>query len=292
MRHLSEQQKTAFERDGYLVIEEAVTPKLLDLLREDMAAWIEESRSQSQNYGETVNGKPRFDLDPSHGPDHPALRRVNAPLEVSLAYFEAASEAYQVDAVAELIGPDLRFHHAKINAKQPGSVTAVGFHQDFCFTPHSNDDLVTSLLAVDEMTAENGALEVVPGSHRGPLHSLWHAGRFTGQVSEEVAAEARRAAVTVTAPAGGACLMHTRLLHGSAANRTQSPRTLFISVYAAADARPLSPNPMPSRYEGMLLRGVDRGRVRSQTFEMELPELPSGASFFEQQAAAEKEPAA
>jgi len=290
MRRLSEEQKEAFERDGYLVIEEAVAPALLALLREDMAAWVEESRDQSDNYGETINGKPRFDLDLGHGRDSPALRRVNAPIEVSDAYFEAATGAYQVDAVAELIGPDLRFHHAKINAKQPGSVTAVGFHQDFCFTPHSNDSLVTSLLAVDEMTAENGALEVVPGSHRGPLHSLWREGRFTGQVSETLAAEARRSAVTVTAPAGAACLMHTRLLHGSAANLSQSPRTLFISVYAAADARPLSPNPMPSRYEGLLLRGEDKGRVRSQDFEMDLPELPSGASFFEQQAAVEKEP--
>ena len=164
MRRLSEEQKEAFERDGYLVIEEAVAPALLALLREDMAAWVEESRDHSDNYGETINGKPRFDLDPGHGRDSPALRRVNAPIEVSDAYFEAATGAYQVDAVAELIGPDLRFHHAKINAKQPASVTAVGFHQDFCFTPHSNDSLVTSLLAVDEMTAENGALEVLPGS--------------------------------------------------------------------------------------------------------------------------------
>ncbi|MEJ2026148.1 MAG: phytanoyl-CoA dioxygenase family protein [Limibacillus sp.] len=128
----------------------------------------------------------------------------------------------------------------------------------------------------------------------GRTRSERHVARRIGapRSRRDRSSRARRAAVTVTAPAGGACLMHTRLLHGSAANRTQSPRTLFISVYAAADARPLSPNPMPSRYEGMLLRGVDRGRVRSQTFEMELPELPSGASFFEQQAAAEKEPAA
>jgi ectoine hydroxylase-related dioxygenase (phytanoyl-CoA dioxygenase family) len=289
---LSEEQKEAFWRDGYTVVHPAVSPRLLQGLKDDMAAWIEESRGQGENYGETINAKPRFDLDPTHRPDHPALRRVNAPIEVSDSYFEAATAARAVDAVAELIGPDLRFHHSKINAKQPGSVTAVAYHQDFPFTPHSNDDLITCLLAVDEMTAENGALEVVPGSHRGPIHGLWHGGRFTGQVSEEVQAEAKAKAVTLTLPAGAACLMHTRLLHGSAANLSERPRTLFICVYSAADARALSPNPMPSRYEGMIVRGEDTRRVRAQSFELELPELPSGASFFEQQLAAkEKETA-
>ncbi|MEO1276685.1 MAG: class I tRNA ligase family protein, partial [Pseudomonadota bacterium] len=51
---------------------------------------------------------------------------------------------------------------------------------------HSNADLVTALLMIDEVTPENGPLEVQPGSHKGPLHSLWHEGRFTGAVAPEI----------------------------------------------------------------------------------------------------------
>jgi ectoine hydroxylase-related dioxygenase (phytanoyl-CoA dioxygenase family) len=210
---------------------------------------------------------------------------VNAPVEVSEAHLQAATDSAMVDAVAELIGPGVKFHHSKTNSKQPRTVTPVRYHQDFPFTPHSNDDVVTALLMLDDVDASNGALEVVPGSHRGPIHSLWHDGRFDGFVHPDIEARARRQSVVVTGRAGSACLMHTRLLHGSAPNDSDRPRTLFICVYSAEDAVPLSPNPMPSRFEGRMVRGERSGRVRGMTLELQLPELPSGASFFEQQGA-------
>ena len=71
------------------------------------------------------------------------------------------------------------------------------YHQDFPFTPHSNDDVVTALLMVDEVTEENGPLEVVKGSHTGPIHGLWHDGKFTGAVAPEVEADASASAVKV-----------------------------------------------------------------------------------------------
>ena len=74
------------------------------------------------------------------------------------------ADSAMTDMVAELIGPSVKLHHTKINAKQPGSATEVKWHQDFPFTPHSNSDLITALLMVDEVTPENGPLEVQPGS--------------------------------------------------------------------------------------------------------------------------------
>lgn len=287
MTELTEAQRAAFARDGYLVVEGAVAPELLAALQADFAGWTQESLAHTAPYGETINGKPRFDLDPDHSAARSGLRRVNAPVEVSKAYYQAMAESRMTRLVAELIGPNVLFHHSKINAKLPGAKTAVKWHQDFLFTPHSNDDVVTALLMIDEVTEENGPLEVVPGSHRGPLHGLWHGGRFTGAVEEATAEEAAGRAVRCTGPAGAVCLMHTRLLHGSAPNLSDAPRTLFISVYSAEDARPLSPNPMPNAYEGLLVAGERTGRIRSIPFEMAAPELPSTASFFDQQTAVE-----
>ena len=103
-------------------------------------------------------------------------------------------------------------------------------------------------------------------------------------MSDRVARDCRAQAVTCTGPAGAVCLMHTRLLHGSAPNRSARPRTLHISVYSAEDAVPCSPNPVPSRYEGHIVRGRRSGRVRSIGYELELPQMPTTASFFDQQA--------
>ena len=284
MPELRPDQCEFFRENGYLMVEDAVDGALLSRLKQEFDAWVEESRAHDAAWGDTVDGRPRFDLEPGHSAGTPCLRRVNAPVEVSEAYLAATVESRMVDCVADLIGPNVKLHHTKINSKLPGANTAVKWHQDFSFTPHSNDDVVTALLMVDEVTEENGPLQVLAGSHRGPIHSLWHEGVFTGAVADEVAEAALPSAETCIGPAGSVCLMHTRLLHGSAANRSARPRTLHISVYSAEDAVALSPNPVPSRYEGRLVRGQSTGRVRSIDYALELPQLPTGASFFDQQA--------
>lgn len=280
---LSEAQKDAFWRDGYLVVENAVPPDLLAAAQRDFDAWVTESKGHDAPYGTTENGRPRFDLAAEHRADNPCLRRVNAPVEVSDAYFRIMADSPVTDCVADLIGPDVKLHHTKINSKLPGAGTVVKWHQDFPFTPHSNDDVVTALVMIDTVTVENGALDVLPGSHRGPIHGLWHEGVFTGAIDDAIAADCQTRSVPCTGPAGSVCLMHTRLLHGSAPNRSRSPRTLFIAVYSADDAVPLSPNPMPTRYQGLTVRGASTGRIRSIGFELARPELPSTASFFDQQ---------
>ncbi|NJO38891.1 MAG: phytanoyl-CoA dioxygenase family protein [Rhizobiales bacterium] len=283
---LDQGQKQFFWENGYLVVENAVDAGLLARLQADFSDWVEESRGHDASYGRMIDGRARFDLEKGHSAERPALRRVNAPIEVSEAYCQAMADSRMTDCVADLIGPNVKLHHTKINSKLPGAATVVKWHQDFPFTPHSNDDLVTALLMVDEVTGENGPLEVTSGTHRGPLCGLWHDGRFTGAVDEAIAAACQEKATLCTGPAGTVCLMHTRLLHGSTANRSDRPRTLFISVYSAEDAVPLSPNPVPTRFEGAIVRGERTGRVRSIAFDLDLPQKPSTASFFDQQAAA------
>ncbi len=283
---LTTDQVEAFRRDGCINVADVVTPGLLARLRQDFAAWVEESRAHDAPFGEMIDGRARFDLEPGHAASTPGLRRVSSPTEVSDAFYEAASRSRMVEAVAALIGPNVKLHHTKINSKLPHTATKVDWHQDFPFTPHSNDDLVTALLMLDDVTAENGPLEVLPGSHMGPLHSLWRDGRFTGAVDTATTAHCRANAALSVGRAGSVCLMHTRLLHGSAPNRSDTPRTLFIAVYSAEDAIPLSPNPVPSRHEGLIVHGKATGSVRSVPFTMQLPQKPAGASFFTQQAAA------
>ena len=283
MSALTQEQKDQFWFDGFLVVDQAVSTELLLQMQEDFAAWVQESRSHEAPYGDTLDGRPRFDMESGHTADQPRLRRVNAPVEASAAYYQTMADSHMADCVVDLIGPNVKLHHTKINSKQPGGHTEVKWHQDFPYTPHTNDDLVTALLMIDEVTEENGALEVVPGSHRGPLYSLWHEGLFTGAVADQVVEQSKEKAVFCTGPAGSVCLMHTRLLHGSAANRSDLPRTLFISVYSADDAVPCAPNPMPTEYEGLLVAGQRSGRIRSIDFDVQRPQMPVTASFFDQQ---------
>lgn len=281
MTTLSREQIDAFWRDGYLVVVDAVTPENLAEMQAMMAAWSQESRDHTKPYGpKTIDGRPRFDMGTEHSAAAPALRRINNPSDLYPPFQDAMERSAMTDMVAELIGPDLKFHHCKINQKLPGAATEVHYHQDFLFTPHTNDDLVTALLMLDDVDAENGCLKVVPGSHKGPLHSLFEDDVFTGRMAADVTAEMKAKDVPVVGKAGSVCFMHTRLAHGSEASRSERARGLYICVYSAADAVPIAQNPMPNPNEGRIVRGQKQRQARLSPALVELPEQPKSASFF------------
>ncbi len=273
-----------FNRNGFVMVQDALTANQLAVMRDQLDRWITQSRQHKTNFGSTMDGRPRFDLEPkSHSSTNPALRRISSPIEISDDYLEITRDNKALDLVAYIFGPNIKLVNTKVNLKLPGSGTTVKYHQDFPFEPHSNDDLVTTLYFLDDVTLDNGPLEVVPGTHKEKIHSLWHDGVFTGAVSAEVEKNAQKSSIKCVGKAGTACLMHTRVLHGSLPNNTQKPRRLFIACYAAEDAIALDRNHIPSKFDGEIVRGSRTGRVRTSVFDMELPEYPKETSFFGQQ---------
>lgn len=289
MAVLSKEQIDAFWRDGYLMVDDAVTPAQLARLKAEIAGWVEESRAHLAPFGPpTVDGRPRFDMGTEHTAAKPALRRINNPSDISDIYREVMLDARTVDMVADLIGPDVKFHHCKINLKLPGARTEVNYHQDFAYTPHTNDYIVTALLFLDDIDEANGCLTVVPGSHKGPMLSLFEGDRFTGAVASDEEKQALAKSLPCVGKAGAVCLMHTKLLHGSAANSSDASRGLYICVYTAADAVPIARNPMPSLNEGRIVRGKEARFARLTEGMVELPKQPKSASFFTVQGQASK----
>ena len=278
---LTDAQIERFWQDGCLVAEGAVTAAQLAAMRAEIAGWVEMSRAHTAPFGPpTLDDRPRFDMGAEHSAASPALRRVNNPSDISAAFRAVMQEAAMVDMVADLIGPNVKFHHCKINLKLPGSHTEVGYHQDFAYTPHTNDDIVTALLFLDDIDESNGCLTVVPGSHKGPMLSLFDGERFTGGVAADEEKQALAKSVPCLGKAGSVCLMHTKLLHGSAANGADKSRGLYICVYTAADAVPIARNPMPSPNEGRIVRGKEARFARLTEGLVELPKQPKSASFF------------
>ena len=280
--YLTHVQQDQFWSDGYLVVEGAVDNDTLARLRAQMDVWAEESRKHTEPYGEpTVDGRPRFDLEENHSAERPALRRINNPVEISDHFYKVMTDAPMVDMVATLIGPDVKYHHCKINSKLPGSQMVVHYHQDFSYTPHTNDDVITALLLLDDVDEGNGCLMVVPGTHKGTIDSLYESGEFTGKVKPVLEEEYLKRQVPIEGKAGSVCLMHTRLLHGSETNlSTDRRRAIYLCVYSAADAIPIARDPMPSKLEGTIVRGQASQTARMVPLEVELPQQPKSASFF------------
>ena len=84
MGALTKEQYDQFWRDGFLVVEDVVDSELLKSLQHQFASWVDESREHHEAYGDTLDGRPRFDLESGHNAEAPQLRRGNAPVEVAL----------------------------------------------------------------------------------------------------------------------------------------------------------------------------------------------------------------
>jgi ectoine hydroxylase-related dioxygenase (phytanoyl-CoA dioxygenase family) len=214
-----------------------------------------------------------FDLDPRHTAARPVLRRIKNPADNDPLYRWVAFESPIPDIVAELLGPDVKFHHSKLNLKGSHVGAPVEWHQDAAFYPHSNDDVLAVGLLLDDATADNGALSVLPGSHRGPIHTHYAAaGRFVGCIqAEDVRRLDRGEHALLALPAGSIHIHHYRLIHWSAPNTSASDRRLLINAYSAADAVDHGPDLTGSALVGTIVRGQAARTIRREAGEMPLP---------------------
>ena len=97
---------------------------------------------------------------------------MQSPEEISNDFTKVMRQATDIDYCSFLIGSALLFHSGKVNSKLPGAQTPVMFYQDFLFPPMSNGDMFTCLISIAGVPEDKGPLEVVPGTHKGPLYSL------------------------------------------------------------------------------------------------------------------------
>ena len=249
---------------GYIVV-----PRLLD------AAHVEALRARTDFYLESARDKPAsdavHDLEDTHRPEAPRVRRIKDPCTLDGLFHATARHPAILAAVAALLGPDLRYHHSKINIKAAGYGAAVEWHQDWAFYPHSNDSVLEVGIAIDDCDADNGPMLVLPRSHRGPVYDHHIDGRFCGAIDPGASGLDCSGAVALLAPAGSITLHHVRMVHGSGINRSPRPRRLFLIGYAAADAWPLTENTDFDRFRAAMVAGQDTLAPRLEPVPVRLP---------------------
>src|SRR5438477_88239 len=80
-----------------------------------------------------------------------------------------------VDAVEDVIGPDIRLFHLSVWPKNAGDAAYVSWHQDATYFGLEPPVEVTAWVALTDASIEAGCMEVVPGSHTlGQLHHGEH----------------------------------------------------------------------------------------------------------------------
>jgi len=227
---LTDDQVEQYRREGWLSVPALVDDEWLARLRAVTEEVVDASRALTES-------TPLYDLEPDHTADEPRLRRFSAPTDMHATYWEFASQSVITDVVCDLIGPNVKFHHSKLNFKAPRGGEEVKWHQDIQFWPHTNYDLLTVGVFLEDVEPGMGEVGFVPGSHKGPLYDLYDGDLWVGALADaDVARAAVDRAEYPTGPAGTITVHNCRTVHGSAPNRTDRSRPLLLQTYAPADA--------------------------------------------------------
>lgn len=155
--------------------------------------------------------------------------------------YDLATHPSVLDAVEQIIGPDILVHHASLFCKYPNDGTFVSWHQDGYYLDLNEPLLVSAWIALSDSNVANGCMRVVPQSHLN--------GRATHSNSAisaqnllpsglEIACEVdERDALDVILRAGEMSLHHVNVVHGSNPNHSAAPRLGFAVRYVAPSVR-------------------------------------------------------
>ncbi|MBV2359482.1 phytanoyl-CoA dioxygenase family protein [Thalassococcus sp. CAU 1522] len=229
---LTPDQIAFYQEHGYLVVENQIPEDWLRRIRDEIARFEDEAATMTAS-------NDRLDLEDTHTPENPRLRRIKLPHTISDVMRDLMFSDHVLAPARDLIGPDIRLHTTKLNMKSAGYGAAVEWHQDYAFYPHTNDDILAIGVLIDDMGLENGPLMVFPGSHRGPVFDHHADGVFAGAMSLKAAGLNPEDAVPLTGPAGSISIHHGRIVHGSALNTSDRARRLLFYEMMAADAFPI-----------------------------------------------------
>jgi phytanoyl-CoA hydroxylase len=112
--------------------------------------------------------------------------------------------------------------------KQPRIGGEVGWHQDSTFLYTEPLSVVGLWFALEDATLENGCLWALPGGHRGPLRERWRRNGEGALVMERLDDTSwPEEAVPLEAPKGTLVVLHGKLPHGSAPNRSTVSRHAY-----------------------------------------------------------------
>jgi phytanoyl-CoA hydroxylase len=280
---ISTDDVSQYRETGWLLVEDMLDKAQLASIRAVIADFIEKA-------GDVEHHNDVYDLEPGHRLGDPKVRRIKTPHKHHKLFWEIACSPRLVGILQKLLGPAVRLHGSKINLKAPHYGSPVEWHQDWAFYPHTNDDLLAVGVMLDDCTVENGAMMVVPGSHKGPVFDHHADGFFCGAIDPTVCALDFSTAVPITGRAGSMSFHHVRAVHGSAQNTSSKPRALLLYEFAAADAWPVLGVPDLAGFNARLVAGEPslEPRLAAVPVRLPLPPAPNQGSIYENQLGAKR----
>ena len=237
---LTEAQVAAYRRDGFLLPLPALAPEQ-----------ARHYRGQLESFEARIGEKLSGELSPSR-------RKYRSR---TYLLFQWAQELVRhpkiLDAVEDVIGPDILVFTTTWFIKEPGTPHIAGWHQDAThFGLDPNDQHVTAWLALSDASTESGCMQFVPGSYKGGqiahTYGLGDSVNDAGQWISNPGDISR--AIDCTLQPGQFSLHNTLTVHQSGPNNGGDRRIGIGISYIPTSVRHTG----SQRHPAHLVRGVDR----------------------------------
>jgi ectoine hydroxylase-related dioxygenase (phytanoyl-CoA dioxygenase family) len=208
---LNEQEKLQLDEAGFLVLEGFMDCEL----RQALAERIEQIYTEEG------------DRAGSEFKQEPGCRRLANLADKGEIFLHALLMPRMLACVAHVLGPEFKLSSLNARSVNPHCDIVQPLHADMGAVADEKGYWVCNTVwMLDDFTADNGAIRMIPGSHR------W--GRLPQDVLSDLLAP-HPDEVLVTGRAGTMVVMNAHLWHGGTANRTDRPRTAMHIFFARRD---------------------------------------------------------
>ena len=229
---LNDEQRTQWLDCGYLVIPDVFTlAEIVSMRRE--ADFILELVINSSLCNQRQSG--RLDIR-KRRIDGLVVRKIQPINDLSLRLAQFSMDDRLLDPMREFMQDEPILMEEKLNYKQPIENLEMfkvpvdddrfPVHNDWAYYMVNDypDDIVSSAIAIDDQSEENGTIRVFPGTHREHIdHDRVRNGLEVPAGSVDWGSQQ-----PIDAPAGSVMFFHAKLIHTSRPNETSDPRRLMI----------------------------------------------------------------
>lgn len=245
---LHQEQIDFFWENGYLSYGKVLSDEQIELLRREYD--IEFDKAWQKN--------DLRNLAISDGAD--AETKKSAPVQMlqimqmcerNIHFRRLCYEAKILDVVQDLIGPNLLLFHDQALFKPAHTGGAVFWHQDNAYGKCRPATLVSCWLTLDDVDKDNGAMQVIPGSHLKPI---LHEQKEETNALQEIKGVDENAAKVIDLPAGGCMFHHCQTLHYTQPNTTERQRRAFAIHFMPPGTRAANGEIMRAGFSHPVLR--------------------------------------
>jgi ectoine hydroxylase-related dioxygenase (phytanoyl-CoA dioxygenase family) len=248
MTTLTQEQLDFYSENGYLKYGSVLEPDELETLRREYdlefeKAWKSDSyRNLSVSDDVSVDEKKK---------SNQKMFQIMQMCERNIHFRKTLFNSKILDVVEALMGPGIMLFHDQALFKPSKTGGPVPWHQDNGYWNCSPANLVSCWMTLDNAWKENGAMQVVPGSHLKPHR---HAKTQESKALLELQVPDESKIVTVDLKAGECMFHHCQTLHYTQPNATEQQRRAFIIHFMVPGTRQGSGERMHPDFAHPILR--------------------------------------